>query len=140
MDKETSIMELKGVGDKTRQLFAKLDIHTVGDLLCAYPRDYEVYGKPVEISRLVPGEVCAVHAAISGIPNEKRAGKLHILNMKAADSTGSLQLTFYNMPFLKKTLKRGGFYLFRGMVQTRGREKAISWESATMGSWQWAQV
>ncbi len=125
MDKETSIMELKGVGDKTRQLFAKLDIHTVGDLLCAYPRDYEVYGKPVEISRLVPGEVCAVHAAISGIPNEKRAGKLHILNMKAADSTGSLQLTFYNMPFLKKTLKRGGFYLFRGMVQTRGREKAM---------------
>ncbi len=125
MDKDTSIIQLKGVGEKTQKLFANLNIRTVGELLAAYPRDYEIYGKPVEIGRLVPGEICAVHAAISGIPNERRAGKLHILNMKAADATGSLLLTFYNMPFLKKTLKRGGFYLFRGMVQTRGQEKAM---------------
>ncbi len=40
--------------------------------------------------------------------------------MNLADSTGRLQLTFFNMPFLKKVLRPGGFYVFRGLVQTRG--------------------
>ena len=125
MEKSSSVTEIKGVGEKTCSLLAKLNIHTTGDLLAAYPRDYETYGEFVEIARLSPGSVCAVHAAVSGIPNEKRTGKLHILNVKIADSSGSLQLTFYNMPFLKKTLKRGGFYIFRGMVQSRGTARIM---------------
>ncbi len=120
MDKDTPITELKGIGEKTRQLFAKLNIQTVGSLLSAYPRDYETFGEPVKISQAAPGEVCAFHAAVSGIPGEKRVRRLHILNMNIADSSGRLAITFYNMPFLKKTLKQGGFYIFRGMVQSRG--------------------
>ena len=125
MDKNTPVIELKGVGEKTQTLLTKLNIKTVGDLLASWPRDYETYGEPVEIRCLVPGEICAVHAAVTGIPNEKRTGRLHILNMKAADETGELHLTFFNLPFLKKTLKRGGFYIFRGMVQSRGTEKIM---------------
>lgn len=120
MDKNTPITELKGIGEKTRQLFTKLNIQTVGGLLAAYPKDYETFEQPVRINRAAPGEVCAFHAAVSGIPNEKRVRKLHILNVNISDGSGSLTLTFYNMPFLKKTLKQGGFYIFRGMVQSRG--------------------
>lgn len=109
MDRDTPIMELKGVGEKTGKLFGKLDIRTVGELLMAYPRDYEVFGEPVKISRAVSGELCAVRAAVSGIPNERRIRNLSILNVLIADDTGRLQLTFYNMPFLKKTLRQGGF-------------------------------
>lgn len=125
MDVNTPIIELKGVGEKTRKLLEKLDIRTVGELLMAYPRDYETFGEPVDVSRAEPGEVCAVHAAVSGIPNEKRVRGLHILNMYIADATGRMQLTFYNMPFLKKTLKQGGFYIFRGTVVTRGAGKLM---------------
>lgn len=120
MDKTSSITALKGVGEKTRILFAKLHIETVGELLAAYPRDYEVFAEPVEVVCAIPGEVCAVHAAVTAIPGEKKAGKLSILNVKVADTSGSLMLTFYNMPFLKKTLKKGGFYIFRGLIQSRG--------------------
>ena len=48
MDRDTPITELKGVGEKTGRLFGKLDIRTVGELLAAYPRDYEVFGEPVK--------------------------------------------------------------------------------------------
>ncbi len=120
MDKDTSIKELKGVGEKTQKLFGRLNIRTVGELLASYPRGYESYGEPVEISRAAPGELCAVRAAVSGIPNEKKAGRLHILNVTVSDSTGRLFLTFYNMSFLKKTLKKGVFYIFRGLVLSRG--------------------
>ncbi|MGN0402118.1 MAG: ATP-dependent DNA helicase RecG [Acetatifactor sp.] len=120
MNKNTPIIEIKGVGEKTRTLFQKLDIRTVGDLLSSYPRDYDTFLPPVRIKDLRPGENCAVYAQVSGIPSEKKIRKLSILNVLVADGSGSLQLTFFNMPFLKKVLKQGGYYVFRGTVQSRG--------------------
>lgn len=134
MDKNTPLIELKGIGEKTQKLFAKLDVRTVGELLRAYPRDYEVFEEPVEIEKAEPGEVCAVRAAVSGIPNEKRMRSLHILNINIADVSGRMQLTFYNMPFLKKTLRQGGFYIFRGTVATRGTVKVM--EQPKIFSWE----
>ncbi len=125
MDRSTSVLELKGVGEKTRKLFEKLDIRSVGDLLGHYPRDYEIYEEPVSIGQTVPGKVCAVWAAVSGIPNERRVRRLHILNVTVSDGTGVMQLTFFNMPFLKKVLKPGSFYLFRGTVQSRGKTRLM---------------
>lgn len=120
MNRNTPVIDLKGVGEKTQRLFEKLNIVTVGDLLRSYPKDYEVFDEPKKISRVKLGEVCAVYAAVSGIPNEKKVRKLTILNVNIADESGSLQLTFFNMPFLKKLLRQGGFYVFRGTVQSRG--------------------
>ena len=117
MEQNTPIIELKGVGEKTQKLFQKLGIETVGDLLASCPRDYEIFREPVRINRLTPGEICSVCAAVAGIPNEKKVRKLSILNVNVSDGTGTLQLTFFNMSFLKKALKQGAFYVFRGTVQ-----------------------
>lgn len=125
MNRNTSILELKGVGEKTRKLFEKLDIRTVGDLLDHCPRDYEVYEEPVKISQAASGSVCAVYGAVTGIPNERKVRRLHILNVNISDGSGGMQLTFFNMPFLKKVLKQGGYYLFRGTVQSRGISKVM---------------
>lgn len=125
MNRNTSIMELKGVGEKTRRLFEKLDIRTVGDLISHYPRDYEIFQDPVPIREAKPGEVCAVHVTVTGIPNQKKVRNLVILNVNVQDISGGMQLTFFNMPFLKKVLKPGGYYLFRGLVQSRGAAKIM---------------
>ena len=125
MDRNTPITALKGVGEKTEKLYEKLDIRTIGDLLCAYPADYDSFGAPVKIGQAGCGEICAVHAAVSGIPNERYVRKLHILNVTVWDGTDSLLLTFFNMPFLKKALKRGSFYIFRGLISSHGTQKQM---------------
>lgn len=125
MDRDTSILELKGIGEKAQKLFAKLDIRTVGDLLAHSPRDYEIFEEPVKIAQASSGSVCAVYATVIGIPNERKVRKLHILNVNISDGSGGMQLTFFNMPFLKKVLKPGGYYLFRGTVQARGITKLM---------------
>lgn len=125
MNQSTPITEIKGVGDKTRKLFEKLDISTVGDLLSHYPRDYETFGAPVPIAEATPGQICAIHVTVTGIPNQKKVRNLTILNVNVRDTSGAMQLTFFNMPFLKKILKPGGYYLFRGLVQTRGAAKIM---------------
>lgn len=125
MNVNTPITELKGVGEKTRALYAKIDVTTVGELIKHFPRDYETFALPVPVGRVVPGEVCAVYVAVAGLPNQKKIRNLTILNVDVRDESGGMQLTFFNMPFLKKTLKPGGCYVFRGLVQTRGAAKIM---------------
>lgn len=125
MNHNTPITEIKGIGEKSAKLFHKLDIYTVGDLLAHYPRDYETFEDPVTIAEANVGETCAVYATVIGIPNQKKVRNLTILNVNIRDNSGAMQLTFFNMPFLKKVLKPGGYYLFRGMVQSRGTAKIM---------------
>lgn len=125
MNRNTPIMEVKGVGEKTRRLFEKLDIRTAGELLGHYPRDYETFKEPVCISKAPLGEVSAVYVQVSSIPNQKKVRNLVILNVNVRDASGTMQLTFFNMPFLKKLLKPGGYYLFRGLVQSHGAMKIM---------------
>ena len=42
------------------------------------------------------------------------------MNVLVRDSSGGMQLTFFNMPFLKNVLKPGSSHVFRGRVQARG--------------------
>ncbi len=125
MNYNTSVLEIKGVGEKAQKLYAKIGIHTVGELLAHYPRDYETFELPVDIAGAAPGEVCAVQASVAGIPGQKKIRNLTILNVNVRDASGAMQLTFFNMSFLTKTLKPGSVYVFRGLVQTRGAAKIM---------------
>lgn len=125
MNQNTPITEIKGIGEKTAKLFQKLDIFTVGDLIAHYPRDYETFQEPVPIAEAKVGETCAIYATVTAIPNQKIIRNLVILNVNIRDNSGAMQLTFFNMPFLKKILKPGGYYLFRGLVQSRGAAKIM---------------
>ena len=114
MDDREPIRFLKGVGEKTEKLFAKLGIRTTGDLLRYYPREYDVYKAPVHIGEIKAGEKAAVMATLT-FPVEMRAvKKLTVLTTTVQDATGKLTLTWFNMPFLRSTLKRGAVFVFRG--------------------------
>ena len=128
------VNRIKGVGEKTAALFGKINVFTVEDLIGHYPRDYETYDAPVSIREASPGSVQAIYGQITSIPNVKKVRNLSILNAILKDgSNDSIQLTFFNMPFLKKVLKPGGFYLFRGLIQQRGTHKIM--EQPRMFTW-----
>lgn len=128
------VNRIKGVGEKTAALFGKINVFTVEDLIGHYPRDYETYDAPVSIREAFPGSVQAIYGQITAIPNVKKVRNLSILNaILKDDSNDSIQLTFFNMPFLKKVLKPGGFYLFRGLIQQRGTHKIM--EQPRMFTW-----
>lgn len=120
MDTTTPITELKGIGEKTSKLFHKIDVDCVGQLICHYPKDYDTFKEPVEIAAVPVGEVSAIHGMVTATPTQKKVRNLVILHVTVADSSGIMQLTFFNMPYLKNQLKPKGFYVFRGLVQKRG--------------------
>lgn len=119
MDGSSSIIEIKGVGEKTQKLFSKLDIETVRDLVYYIPKDYDKYEEPCNISNLLCGKVQAVRGRVTAIPYSKKVRNLDILQIDIRDTTGAIRCTFFNMPYLKKSLNIGTEYIFRGLVQSQ---------------------
>ena len=60
----TSLRTLKGVGEKTEKLFAKIGVTDIESLLSYYPRNYDAYEEPVEIQSLEEGAIVAISATI----------------------------------------------------------------------------
>lgn len=120
MDNNTTITDIKGIGDKTARLFYKLNIKDVGGLLHNYPRDYETFREPVMINELPMGEVCAVRACLVGNISAKKVRSLTVLNFTIKDPSGEIAMTYFNTPYIKNILKKGLFYIFRGVPCFRG--------------------
>ena len=125
MNLETSILNLKGIGEKSAKLFNKLGIFVLGDLLEYYPRSYEKFETTTTIDQCHVGEMAAFKGMITAGPTLKHVRNLSILNYTVADQTGQVFLTFFNMPYLKNTLKKGSTYIFRGMLQNKAGKLVI---------------
>lgn len=125
MELQSDITTLKGVGEKSAALFRKLHIENIRELLFFFPRDYETFGEPVSISEIKAGRVCAVKGYVVGMPVLKQVRNLKIITATIRDSSASMQLTFFNMAFLKNKLKSGQVYLFYGMVQEKANHALV---------------
>lgn len=114
-----SIIKIKGIGEKTLKTFGRIGIESVQDLLEHYPREYEEFGKPVPIAQVSEGSVATIEAYLGITPRLKRVRNLQILNVQVRDSSGTLLLTWFNMPFLMNRFSMGTRYLFRGKVKIK---------------------
>ena len=122
MDFRTQLTAIKGVGEKTAALFAKLHITDVGELLEHYPRGYDLMEFPVSVSGVVPEKVCAIKAAVIGNLSVKRVRSLTITTVQAGDATGLFRITFFGMPYLKSVLRPGSIHVFRGVCRVAGEK------------------
>jgi ATP-dependent DNA helicase RecG len=111
-----SLRTLKGVGEKTEVLFQKIGVQSTDDLLHYYPRDYDTYKEAVDIASLQEGEVAAVEATVTAPVFVKPVRNLSVVTGTVADLSGKLAVTWFNMPYLRTTLKRGSRFVFRGRV------------------------
>lgn len=112
------ITELKGIGEKYAQLLGRLSVYTVEDLVGLYPRDYELYQESAFISTLSP-DYENTNVVIDGVVSKKidvyHTGKLAVISTFINDENGDrIKCTWFNMPFLKSSLKLGMRYIFRG--------------------------
>lgn len=110
------LRELKGVGEKTEKLFQKIGIRDTDDLLRYYPRAYDAYEEPVPVTEVEEGTLVAVRASIVSGVYVNQVRNLQVVTVTAADEGGRLPITWFNMPYLKSTLKKGFVFIFRGRI------------------------
>ena len=132
-----SLRTLKGVGEKTEKLFAKIGVTDVEDLIHYYPRTYDAYEEPVEIQTLEEGTVAAVSVTIITGVYVNHVRNLQVITITAADLTGKLPVTWFNMPYLKSVLKKGSTFVLRGRVtRKQGRLQMEHPEIFTHGAYE----
>ena len=119
MIEQTSIKEIKGVGEKTQKLFEKIGIYTVGDLIRYYPRGYGVYEEATPIFEVEEGHIQTVSGAVFGKVQVSGTRNMQVTTAHIKDLTGTIQVIWFRMTFLRNTLKSGQPVTLRGKVTRR---------------------
>ena len=120
-----ALRELKGVGEKTEKLFRKIGISDTDDLLRYYPRTYDSYEEPVPVSDLEEGTVAAVRVTVTTGVYVNQVRNLQVVTITAADESGKIPVVWFNMPYLRNTLKKGSVLIFRGRVVRKQKHLQI---------------
>ena len=117
-----SIRYLKGIGEKRAELFNKLGVFAICDLLYHIPRGYEDRTDIRDIVDLVEGEsVCVRVSLAGGIRSFRASTGARVTQVKMTDGTGILNVTWFNSPFMEKVLKSSQEFILFGKVGFRGR-------------------
>ena len=108
---------LRGVGPARAELFHNLNIYTLEDLICHYPRGYEDRTRLVPICQLEVDRPACFQAVVMNTPRTAHIRKgLDLTRVQVADTTGRLNLTFFNSRYAEQNLHYGETYIFYGTV------------------------
>ena len=108
---------LKGIGPAKAKQFENLNIFTLQDLICHFPRGYEDRTKLVTISQLEADRPACFKATVMGTPRTSHIRKgLDLTKIQVADHTARLNLTFFNNKYAAESLRYGQEYIFYGAI------------------------
>ena len=127
---DTEVQFLKGVGPKLAEKLKKLGIETISDLIFHFPRAYKDYTNVTKIKDIQIQENYTLKVKVIGIENKKTSRrKLTVTEAAVADDSGSLQVVWFNQPYLSKMLKSGSELLLNGNVTFNRYSNAYVMES-----------
>ena len=108
---------LKGVGPAKAKQLENLNIFTLRDLICHFPRGYEDRTQLRPIEKLEVDVPACFKAMVMNTPRTNHIRKgLDITRVQVADHTGRLNLTFFNNKYVSENLRYGREYIFYGAV------------------------
>lgn len=125
MDVNSSVRYVPSVGPRLATRLKKLGIETVRDLVSHFPHRYEDYTLISDIKSLQPGETATVRGQITAIKNIYTRGGRKIQTATLSDGEGSIEVAWFNQPFLVKTLPTGSWVSLSGKIGWFSRKKAF---------------
>ncbi|WP_338954162.1 ATP-dependent DNA helicase RecG [Fusobacterium nucleatum] len=94
-----------------------LGINTIYDLIYYFPRAYDDRTNIKKIGELKFNEYVVLKASVMSAVNlTVRSGK-KIVKAMVSDGTGIMEILWFGMPYIKKSLKIGEEYLFIGQIK-----------------------
>ena len=124
MRQDSSITEIKGIGEKTKKLFEKMGVYTVGDILLHFPRNYIQYPHPVPIDEMTAEHMqtedkLAIVARIERTPVTRSGRHMQVTLLVIGSPGHQIQLIWYRMPYIRNTLTHGKYFVFYGNVHIK---------------------
>lgn len=121
MDIYKSVLNLKGVGEKTNENLNNMGIYTIYDLLTYFPRTYNTINEenPIYFNGV---DLVSIKATLIKItrPFRTRTGKT-IVTAYFSTNFGKLKVTFFNMPYVVNNYKEEETYTLVGKFEIKGK-------------------
>lgn len=111
-----SVKYIKGVGEVRLALLNKLGVTTLGELITYYPRAYEDWSNISDIFTLQPGDSVCIKGKLIVPPVMHRTKSGCLVKTIASDSTGIINIIFFNNKYIQNQLREGETYLFYGKI------------------------
>ncbi len=125
-DINTEIRYMKGVGEKKAELFSRLGVYTVFDLLNYFPRDYEDRRKVVTLREAQVGEKVCVRGIAASDANTRNIRKgFSVTKLRIIDESGGINVVFYNQKYTAGKLRAGEKYVFFGKIEENDGKKCM---------------
>ena len=121
------ITYLKGVGPKRAELYKKLGISTVEQLVRLYPRDYIDFTNPAKIRDLELGETGAFRATVDRKQSPfSYYSRTAIYKVLLTDGESEITAVFFNSKFAFDKLELYKEYIFFGKITGDEHNKQVS--------------
>jgi ATP-dependent DNA helicase RecG len=121
----TPVQYLKGVGPKKAELFKRLGVETVLDLLYHLPREHVDWTRLTPIADAAPGRESVVRGRVVSA-RFHYFRRLSRLIASLADDSGSIEVVWFNQPWLRERLVPGTEVMISGLVRlSAGRRQIV---------------
>lgn len=116
------------MGKATAGRLQRMGLWTVRDLLFHFPHRHEDWSAHKSVAELVPGQEATVHVTVQKISGRKAFNRkgLHLTNAVVNDDTGTLDVIWFNQPFLVEQFPAGTQLSLSGKVDRRGNKMTMS--------------
>ena len=116
--KSFDIKFIKGVGEKRAQLFNKLGIFSLDDLVHYYPRKYQDWSKAITVNEAENGETVTIKATMITPVKESLIRKgLTLYKCNFSDGENVIHVTIFNNKYLAKALRTFDDYILYGKLE-----------------------
>lgn len=114
---DTKITDLNGVGKARGEKLQSMGINTVRDLIYYFPRSYENRGNVARLGEYNTESARSYILTVSSSVNSAKLKKnLTVSRFRAFDETGSVEVVFFNSPFIKDVFVVGAEFRFYGKL------------------------
>jgi ATP-dependent DNA helicase RecG len=111
------VTSIQRIGEHTARNLARLGIYTIKDLLHHYPKYYRDLSSLKTINHLSYGEEVSLIGTIYNINLRYSSNRrIKLVEALVSDGTGYLHVTWFNQPWLEKSLPKGRQIILSGKV------------------------
>ena len=113
LDLSMPVQYLKGVGPARARTFAQLGVHTVGDLLEYFPRDWNFSPEPIKINQMQPGRTATIVGMVESTDYQSYR-RQPIFEAIISDDTEVCRIIWFHGGYLRDQLKPGQVIMASG--------------------------
>lgn len=125
MDFGTPLSALTGIGSIIAQRLHKLGLKTVGDLIQHYPFRYDDFSQSATITETKIGNTVTLKGELWGIKNTYTRFRKVLTQATFNDGTGTVEIVWFNQPWLIKNLRAGDKIQVSGKVTRKGSKVTL---------------